>query len=85
MAKALVCDNCGDKLIVNERGDDEAGESVAWLQVGNSQYSWDACTRGCAHTLIDGPVREVVDAHTEVVAEIARTIREEREREAGDV
>ena len=83
MSDALRCDNCGTYLDLDKRGEDENGEVAAWLKVSdhNREAEWDACTRSCAIELLGdaGPVRPVIDAHAEVIAEIARTIREARD------
>ena len=84
MSHAIVCNNCGDVLVLQANGDDENGESAGWLQVAvRDGEVWDACTRSCAVELLsdDGPVRPILDAHAEMVAEIARTVREGREDE----
>jgi hypothetical protein len=80
MTASITCDHCGTTLVLDGNGgEDQNGEVVAWLRVGNMTYTWDACTRECAHVLLDGPVREVVDEHLEVISQLARTIREDRE------
>jgi hypothetical protein len=79
MADSITCDNCGQTLVLGRNGDDEMGEIAAWLKLSTKSHSWDACTRSCAHELLDGPAGAIIDAQTEVIAEIARTIREDRE------
>ena len=79
MAKSITCDNCGTTLVLDLGNEDAAGEAAAWLSVGSSIKTWDACTRQCAHELLDGPVAKVVNEWAEVITGIARTIRENRD------
>lgn len=82
MSRAMVCDLCHNTLTVNARGEDEAGESEAWLRLGIAGDQFDLCTRSCLHEFIDRP--EVIAAHDaryEAIAEVARSIREAREEE----
>lgn len=85
--KAITCDNCKAVLPFDSRNgeEDERGELSAWLRLGGQHGPWfDACTRSCAHELLDGVLGAAVDAQAEMVAEIARTIREDRETDDED-
>lgn len=82
--KAITCDNCGVVLRLDHQSgtSDSNGELSAWIRLGGQDGPWfDACTRQCAHELLDGALGQAVDAQAEMVAEIARTIREDRERD----
>jgi hypothetical protein len=82
MSKGLICDHCGTVLELNDRGDAENGENAAWLLISTGTFgtSWDACSRSCAVQLIEeGPIGVVLDAELEVISDIARVIREDRE------
>ena len=84
MSKGLVCDNCGNALALDERGDDENGESSAWVTIGTTYKRFDACTISCAEALLDGPVREAADKALEMVMSIVRTLRGEDDEEDED-
>lgn len=88
MSAAVCCDNCGETLVVNDRGEDEDGEIHAWLRVGTRDGALvqDACTRSCAIALLgdDAPLGIAVDARQEGIAEVVRVIREERQRRESD-
>lgn len=77
----LICDNCGTVLALDAANgvDDEMGERAAWIVVKAGRSSYDACTRSCATALLaDGSeLAAEVDAHMEVIADIARTIRDD--------
>lgn len=83
MSKGLICDNCGESLApLDKNGEHVSGEDAAWIMVSaRGLDGWqDACTRSCAVQIIEsGPFAEAVDAQAEVIADIARTIREDRE------
>lgn len=82
MSRGMVCDQCGVTLIVNRHGEDDNGESSAWVRVEIGKYAWDCCTRACAHALLDDPdVIAVVDEYAQIIADIARTIRGEGDDE----
>lgn len=80
MSRGLVCDQCGDTLVLNARGDDQDGEKGAWLniQVGdNSDLAADLCSRSCAIAWLEDPA--VIQAMTEwqeCLVGVALTIKE---------
>lgn len=75
MSRAVVCENCGSVLIVNQNGEDDEGEISGWLAIEAGGRSFDACTRSCAVALIEGPIVEVLDAYQEMITGIAQIIR----------
>lgn len=81
MSDAKVCNNCATVLMVDARGEDPDGEIAGWVQlaIGRGAFVWDACTRACAHELLDGLVAEVSDNYAAAVAEVARAIRQDGE------
>lgn len=81
MSDAKVCNHCAAVLVVDDHGEDPDGEIAGWvtLSIGQGKFHWDACTRACAHELLDGVVQQVGDEWASAVAEIARTIRENGE------
>ena len=81
MSKGIVCDNCGTAIALDDRGEDEAGESVAWLHISTTTNNWDACTISCAHELMDGPIKVTVEAWLEGVQSVIRAINEESDTE----
>lgn len=80
MSRGLICDQCGEVLAVNANGDDDAGESSAWLAVDTTFGRFDLCTRACVVALMDD---EDFVAHVEAgqaaVAEVVQALREARE------
>lgn len=75
MSRGLVCDQCGGTLLVDQHGEDEAGESAAWLKIVTTFGSYDVCTRSCAVALIESDdFAAAVDAQTEAIAEVVRAI-----------
>lgn len=86
MSTSLTCDNCGTNLVLDHASgrSAESGEDSAWVQIGTrAGTGWDACTISCASELLAGAVTERVNAELEVVMDVARTIREEKERDGG--
>lgn len=84
MAKGLICDGCGAsvKFDGNRGQESETGEESAWITLSaDNVRNYHACTRECAKSIIDGEFGREVEAAFEVIADIARTIREERESE----
>lgn len=83
MSQSVTCDHCHTVLVLDSRGDDENGEVSAWLKVGtyDGALTQDACTRACALALLDegSDLCVEIDERHEVVAEIARSIREDRD------
>lgn len=81
MSHAMVCDHCATVLVVDHVGDDPDGEIAGWVQlsIGRGQFTWDACTRACAHELLEGIIQQVGDEWAEAVAHMARAIREDGE------
>lgn len=81
MSRAMLCDHCGDTLVVNDRGEAAGGEEAAWLKITTTWMRADLCSRSCAVEMIQSP--EFIarhDAELEVIASIATPI----EREAAD-
>lgn len=75
MSNGIVCDNCGEVLVVNERGDAENGEEAAWLKIITSVDRYDLCSRACAVVLLDDPdFVERMDTQLELIASIAHAI-----------
>lgn len=87
MSAAIQCDNCGTVLGgLDQNGEDENAEVYAWIRLGvKGERHIDACSRQCAHELLDGDFGRAVDAKFESVARIARIIKtgEEPDDEAG--
>lgn len=79
MAKGIVCDNCGSALALDRNGEDENGESAAWVTIGTTYQRFDACTISCAETLLAGPVAAAATAALAAVAEVVRALRDEAE------
>lgn len=79
--RAWVCDSCRAVLIVNDRGDDENGESSAWIRVGtlDGGVKADACTRSCAVALLaDGEsLAEAIETRLQATTEVVRILRNE--------
>ncbi|WP_375490242.1 hypothetical protein [uncultured Jatrophihabitans sp.] len=79
----LICDGCGEVLALDlpSGREDSNGERAAWIEIRAGGLSVDACTRSCATELLaDGStLARVIDAYTESIAEIARTIKDERQ------
>jgi hypothetical protein len=76
MSKAIVCDQCGSVLVVNDRGESESetGEEAAWVKIVTTFAKYDLCTRACAHALLDSAeFVEAMDEGAAVIAEIAGT------------
>lgn len=88
MSRGLICENCGAVTPVNRSGENriDDSESVAWIEIRGGSMTLDACTRSCAIQLLaDGTELALhVDASLEVVTDIARTIREDRDDMSGD-
>lgn len=79
MARGIVCDNCGSALALDRNGEDENGESAAWVTIGTTLQRFDACTISCAESLLAGPVRAASTAALASVAEVVRVLRDEEE------
>lgn len=80
MSRTIQCDNCGSTVgPLDHNGEDASGEIYAWihLAVKDDAVTVDACSRSCAHELIDGAFGEAVEKHYEPIAEISRVIREQ--------
>lgn len=77
MSKAMVCDQCGDSIPLNDRGDNPDGEDGAWIEVRTTFGRYDLCTRSCVVQLMeDDDFAEQVNKEAEVIAEIAGAIRD---------
>lgn len=61
MSKALVCDQCGETLTVNGRGESATGEEAGWLVISGTWLRADLCTRACAIDYLNDP--DFVEAH----------------------
>ena len=84
MSDAKVCDNCGAVLRLNSNGIDDSGEVATWITLTPTDGPkgtpvWEACTRACAHELLDGPIAKSLDDLAECIAGVVQTLREERE------
>lgn len=80
MAKGIICDGCGAavKFDGNQGRESTTGEESAWITLSaDNVRNYHACTRECAKAIIDGDFGKEVEAAFEVIAEIARTVREE--------
>lgn len=76
MSAGLICDQCGETLVVNDRGDSETGEEAGWLKIRTVFASFDVCTRSCAVALIESDeFAQRLDAGAEIIAEITGAIR----------
>lgn len=76
MSAAIQCDNCGAALGLDQNGEDEDAEVYAWIRLGvKGENHADACSRACAHDLLDGEFGAWVDAKYASVARIARIIK----------
>jgi hypothetical protein len=74
MSNAIMCDQCGETLALNSRGDDEMGEIAGWWELKGS-VPGDFCSRSCVIEWLnrDDVVAED-EAHQEAISEIARAI-----------
>lgn len=80
MSRGLICDVCGTTLAVNKNGDDEYGESSAWIAVSTTFGEFDCCTRACVVALMDDEDFVAhVEAGQEAIAEIVRTLNEQED------
>lgn len=80
MSKAMVCDQCGTVLVVNDRGDDANGDSAAWIVLETAYRKYDLCSRACVHALVDDEDFEYVyEDGIAAVAAVTRTINGEDE------
>lgn len=80
MSRGLICDGCGSAVKFDgNRGDESStGEESAWIRLtADNVRDYHACTRECAKAVIDGEFGRVVEAEYQVIAEIARAIRQE--------
>ena len=84
MSPGLICDACHVALELKPNGDDEFGERSAWITIGTTFQTFDACTVACAEVLLAGPVHDAADQALEVVSEIVRAVREGREADEGE-
>jgi hypothetical protein len=85
MSRGLICDACGATLAVDDRGEDEAGESACWIEVRTTFGRFDLCTRACVVTLMeDEDFVAHVDAGAEAVAEVVRAIAAAHDEEDED-
>jgi len=77
MSRALVCDRCATVLVVDDNDEDLEGEVYGWIKITSQdgKPSWDACTRACAHELLDADIAEILDARSEAIVKVVRTIR----------
>lgn len=77
MSRGLICDSCGAALRVNQHGEDDAGESSAWINVSTTFGQFDLCTRACVVALMDAPdfVAHVEEGQ-EAIAEVVRALAE---------
>lgn len=81
MAKGIICDACGShvKFDGNRGQESESGEESAWITLSaDNVRAYHACTRECAKAIIEGDFGREVEAAFEVIASIARAIRDER-------
>ena len=68
------------KFDTNMGRESETGEESAWITLhADNVRPYHACTRECAKSIIDGEFGREIEAAYEVIAEIARVIREERQ------
>lgn len=82
MSRALVCDQCGEVLILDDDGEASHGEEASWVTVVGSGgcHTADLCTRACAIAWLEDPENiAAMDEHAEMVAEM---VRQEQEQEA---
>lgn len=79
MSDALLCDNCGEVLPVNERGDDANGDSAAWLVLKSTYGKFDLCSRSCVVEFCthNGEFIETYEAGIAAVAAVTRAINGE--------
>lgn len=77
MSRGRICDQCGTTLVVDKHGEDDGGESAAWLTLTAGDGSqFDLCTRACTIELLNDPeFIAATDAHAEVIVGVARAIR----------
>lgn len=76
VSAAKVCDNCGVTIQLNARGEADDGDDAAWLRLHAANESFDLCTRSCVVEFLERPgFVEAMDAWTETITGIARTIR----------
>jgi hypothetical protein len=84
MSAGRVCDHCGETIVLNRRGDADNGEDAAWLRLEAADEMFDLCTRACVVAFLDrDEVIKAMDAHTESITGIARSISG-ADDEAGD-
>lgn len=75
MSRALVCDNCGESLTLNARGEHDGGEDAAWLRLEVGGQGYDLCTRSCVVAFLEhADVIAAHDAYAESITGVARAI-----------
>ena len=85
MSKGIVCDQCGETLVLNSRGDDEMGEIAGWGAVELGDLKADVCSRSCAHEWLDREdVVKASEAWQETIAEIAAVVRGSHSEDSDD-
>ena len=78
MSSMVACNNCGDSLILDKRGDDKKGERAAWLTLGAAGESYDLCSVACLSIFVrHAGFTEALAEWTEAVMGVAQTINEE--------
>ena len=81
MSAGIICDNCGEGLAVDKHGEDDSGEFAAWVTIGTTYKTFDACTISCAEDLLHGPVREAAHAALDAIVRVVRVLRGEDDGE----
>lgn len=72
-----MCDQCGETLPLDSRGEAENGEDSAWLSLSLANDSHDFCTRSCVHAFLERQdVIAAHDAYAESITGIALLIRD---------
>ena len=85
MSKALACDNCGETLTLDRRGESSDGEDAAWIGLELANEHYDLCTRSCVIAFLEREdVIAIHDGWSETITGIARSISEAREQESDD-
>jgi hypothetical protein len=78
MSAGMICDNCGDVLPVNDRGDAENGEEAGWVHISTTWVRADLCTRACAIAYLQSDVFVTRHEHElAVITEIANAIADD--------
>lgn len=85
MSKGRVCDNCGEVVVTDDRGEDDEGVIHAWIRVGtlDDKLAGDACSRSCAIELLadDTPLSLAIEERLAGIAAVIRTLNGEEDDE----